>query len=851
MSAAAPAPVYDVFLSYSEGDPDSAHAHLLLTQLKAAGYSVAVEGLDFLPAQPIQSERERCVRQSRFTVGLVTSRYLESGETESVTLVQQTLDRERRTYSFIPARFDAAVVLPTWMRALTGVDFTSQSPLRAPLERLKDALGAPLSTLAGKEPAPARGTYLSKQLVGRVKDLIGRTPQYDAISAGFAEHSLVVVYGLGGVGKTQVLLGYVHETALFAPDRRYVLSLPSANDLDNELMVLARSQGWIPEAVTEQAKAVEAAWGHLKAQGRVLVALDNVEDTKVVATVRRELPEARVLITQRKPGAFQDAARVEVAVLGKEAGARFLLERAGQSVDDPSEWAAALALSEAMEGLTLALNLAGAYVLESGQGVAHYKELFDTQASELLTYTSDDDTEYKHSVVAAVLLSLEKTKERSEAAAQLVQTVAFFAHAPVPKFLWEAGKEHIPEPLGGQIDGGLKWDKVLIDATRYALVQVDQTDGALTMHRLTHLVLQAWKVLGVSCSEQNQVDKLLANVTLINAAFSTIVKFDWLRFTALFALADATQEWAKVKHQEVAKIATLCDWIAGHLYNQANYNSARALYERALAIRKKALDSEHPDTATSINNLALLYKTQGDYASALPLYKRALAIYKKALGSEHPDTATSLNNLALLYKTLGDYTSALRLYKRALAIREKALGSEHPDTATSLNNLALLYQAQGDYVSALPLYERALVVYEQLLGSEHPTTALILNNMAGLHQIQYDYVSALLLHERALVIHEKTLGSDHPNTATSLNNIAIIYYNHGQIDNAEKYMRRAVAIREKKLGLTHPDTINSCQAMQMILTDMGEIAQAKLWEAKAKAGKQARAKIDGRPVPAA
>jgi tetratricopeptide (TPR) repeat protein len=58
------------------------------------------------------------------------------------------------------------------------------------------------------------------------------------------------------------------------------------------------------------------------------------------------------------------------------------------------------------------------------------------------------------------------------------------------------------------------------------------------------------------------------------------------------------------------------------------------------------LGPEHPDTANSLNNLALLLNTQEDYAGAEPLYRRALAIDEQTLGPEHPDTATSLNNLA-------------------------------------------------------------------------------------------------------------------------------------------------------------------------------------------------------------
>ncbi len=70
---------------------------------------------------------------------------------------------------------------------------------------------------------------------------------------------------------------------------------------------------------------------------------------------------------------------------------------------------------------------------------------------------------------------------------------------------------------------------------------------------------------------------------------------------------------------------------------------------------------------------------QGKYEQAEPLYQRALAIYEQALGPEHPDTARSLNNLAILYDDQGKYEQAEPLYQRALAIREKALGPEHPD----------------------------------------------------------------------------------------------------------------------------------------------------------------------------
>jgi len=65
------------------------------------------------------------------------------------------------------------------------------------------------------------------------------------------------------------------------------------------------------------------------------------------------------------------------------------------------------------------------------------------------------------------------------------------------------------------------------------------------------------------------------------------------------------------------------------------------------------------------------------------------------LGAEHPDTATSLNNLAALYSDQGKDEQAEPLYQRALAIRERVLGAEHPSTRATRKNYAELLQKMG------------------------------------------------------------------------------------------------------------------------------------------------------------
>ena len=146
------------------------------------------------------------------------------------------------------------------------------------------------------------------------------------------------------------------------------------------------------------------------------------------------------------------------------------------------------------------------------------------------------------------------------------------------------------------------------------------------------------------------------------------------------------------------------------LYQQGRYVEAIEVAEEALEVTKKTFGPDHPQVATSLNNLALLYDAQGRYAEAEPLYKRALAIRKKVLGPEHPQVATSLNNLAELYRAQGRYAEAEPLYKRALLIMEKALGPDHLDVATVLENLAALYKEMGNEEDAKHLESRAQTI---------------------------------------------------------------------------------------------------------------------------------------------
>ena len=62
--------------------------------------------------------------------------------------------------------------------------------------------------------------------------------------------------------------------------------------------------------------------------------------------------------------------------------------------------------------------------------------------------------------------------------------------------------------------------------------------------------------------------------------------------------------------------------LAGVLYLQGKLDEAKAMIERALAGRERALGADHPDTLRTVESLAILLNESGDAAAAAALRER-------------------------------------------------------------------------------------------------------------------------------------------------------------------------------------------------------------------------------------
>ena len=107
------------------------------------------------------------------------------------------------------------------------------------------------------------------------------------------------------------------------------------------------------------------------------------------------------------------------------------------------------------------------------------------------------------------------------------------------------------------------------------------------------------------------------------------------------------------------------------------------------------------------NISGIVYCSLREYNHAKELHKKALAISTNVFGEDHPNVATSYNNLASVYYRLAEYNKAKELHEKALMIRKNNFGEDHADVAKSYSTLAPVYYSMGEYNQAKELHKKS------------------------------------------------------------------------------------------------------------------------------------------------
>ncbi|MGH1364720.1 MAG: tetratricopeptide repeat protein [Calditrichia bacterium] len=214
----------------------------------------------------------------------------------------------------------------------------------------------------------------------------------------------------------------------------------------------------------------------------------------------------------------------------------------------------------------------------------------------------------------------------------------------------------------------------------------------------------------------------------------------------------------------VAKLMFHLAWVYRDL---GRLEDSLKVQHRGLEIEERLLENNDNSLASSYSNLALTFQSLGRLDEALAAQQKDIEISESVLEANHPLLATSYNNLSLIYRSLSRLDEALAAQEKAHKILKSALDSTHPHVAGSYNNLSLIYRSLGRLDEASATQEKAHKIAEIVLDTAHPHLAISYHNLAGIYAVQKNYQKALELEAKALQILEVNFPDGHPHVDSS------------------------------------------------------------------------------------
>lgn len=631
--------------------------------------------------------------------------------------------------------------------------------------------------------------------------------------------------GLGGLGKTQLAVEYAYRFREAYPDG--VFWINADQELDPQLLAFSDQAGWFSPG-SDASYKLEVARQKVNSANRALLVLDNLERLDSIAPLLESPPPDRHLLVTTQYD-FPEFFPVELDRLDEHASLKLLLQEAGYEPKNNQDWKAAREIAHAMDGLPLALELAGAYLCQRRIGWSRYLGLLKDDLRAALHNEEFFHSLTKHQVdLYRTLTITKKVFGKAPLLEEVLDVLTWSGSAPMSiGLLSHLLGPHVPADLEGAIGLGVKLrllqdltpDKEEDPASSFA-GQQQEDRGLFAIHRLVR--------------EVRRLEAPLANRPAWAAAVGTRLiawfepKREYFEELSRFeAEIDHLRAWEVNASEQMPELHPKVIWLQAYpLYHHGLFPEAGDVLARAEAAHGR---SPLPDAAFEgklRTDVSLVHQALGNGAKAVESARKAVALLRGALGSRDPETAKALSMLGAAERASRDFGEALKAHKRARAIWRGLWGDNHPDTANAVVGVGNTYFAMGDYKRALRWYRRALPVFRNALGEKHPDTVKLLSNLGHVYTRMGKYEEALSYFLGVLTIRSEVLEERDPDTINSLRNVGNIYAELREFAQALEYQQRVMELTAVTHGSRSGEAVRATVTYGITLFNAGREAEA-------------------------
>ncbi|KAI1559291.1 NB-ARC multi-domain protein [Pyrenophora tritici-repentis] len=449
---------------------------------------------------------------------------------------------------------------------------------------------------------------------------------------------VVVVHGLGGIGKTQLAVEFARKhhhqfSAVFWLNGSSAASLKqSFVDIAQKIPrgeLTADGAAQLSDATVEADVAVRECqrWLSIPSNPHWLLLIDNVdrdhhdqEDPQAyhVQTFFPHADHGSILITSRLANLQRLGSGVNVGIVAAEQARAILNNNASRVVENADM------VLELLRGLPLALTQAGSYMRETNMSastyVKHYSRTWERLMKSEESFPLDEYGD--RSVLTTWTMSYKQVQRKSEEAACLLKLWGFLDSGEVWYELIAAGSDpaaevDAPAWLLAVAEDELAFGKAMGLLSRYSLAEGREGTDSHSMHSVLH----RWCRYVAEKDEQQELGCLAAGLVAWSVPLNSDTE-SWKKRKRVMAHGLRVSGWIEddsgLGKEKIVEALIRPDHFhnLGYLLDDEDGQRALQMYQRALQGKEKAWGLEHTSTLDTVNSLGNLYADLGQLHEA-------------------------------------------------------------------------------------------------------------------------------------------------------------------------------------------------------------------------------------------
>lgn len=568
------------------------------------------------------------------------------------------------------------------------------------------------------------------KLPSKYKLFTGRTDEISLIEKLLEKTDLIILRGIGGVGKTQITKELVMKN-LESFDIILWLNATNEIELCNEFRQIARYYGLsININDADSSLVIEIVKNYIMKYNRALIVFDGLDDLEPHC-IKKYIPTKNTKVLMSTQNAIYDDEIFDVIEIKdfKDCDAINLIinntkNRALSSTDDSD----IKKLVRLLYNYPLAIEHARAYINKNGITIGEYITLFTNENVDIF---SNKLSEYELTVLTTFKISLDKAIETENYSYELLGLSSLMNLNEIPyKTILENEKYVEKKVFRNALEALLNYSLLDVKGNYFFLhgiIQANMQNRLKNDYNYESFVKSLYERIVektpeiISCEEDRDLARdLLPHIEYFTKLAVHIAELEEKAFDLMISLGHLLYNFGEYqKAIEIMQVIySLTKKIENYVFEIAALDSLGITYHYVgkpkesfeyVFKAKQLLDQHnienqkkwwHKMNSSIHGNLGIMYKVQGDSDKSLECYQIALKSANILDDSEL--IINQLNNIGINYKNRGEYETAIKYYDTAIDI---PCSNERLERK-AYSNKGVALRLLGDHKNAIIIFEK-------------------------------------------------------------------------------------------------------------------------------------------------